>query len=164
MSGSIFRKSRSMADTPILVSLCVGYISMIFHELGHAATALLVGSKVTLLEFGKPTIPYSFKVGSVHIRVGLPFGGRCWYESPVLDRTTPYRSALIGIGGWLGDTTILFLMSVVYSSESRSDGVLYLVTLYLWFKVIFGITPLTGDGRDLLYDIRMMWAIRRENT
>jgi|GEM_PF-4175744 len=137
----------------VSIFFIIGYVSMVMHELGHALTAHLIGAKVTQLNFGKPVFPVPLRISSVKIYLGLPLGGRCYYEWINVNNTTPWRSAIVQVGGWIADAT--FLIFVVASGSTNNNSIAYMLYLYLWVKVIFGITPITGDGRALLSDLKM---------
>lgn len=140
------------------VILHVRFISMCIHEIGHAVVARMACAKVTGVYFGSPRFYRVGIVQDIEVWIGLPIRGKCYYEWPFMDRTIPIRSAFVCAGGWAFDTLALIMLTVTLSEDTLETGIGYIANIYLWGKVLIGLSPLTGDGRSLISDIRnVLW-------
>jgi hypothetical protein len=132
-----------------VILLAVGYLSMAIHEIGHGILVRMVGFNVLELHFGRPLIPGVISIANINIRFGFPFGGRCCYRWTKSDKSTPHRLAIVSMGGWLADLIVFFTLIKITSGWSETNTYMYLIWLYMVFKVSIGISPLTSDGRKV---------------
>lgn len=147
----------------LIVFIAVGFLSTIFHELGHALFAKIAGYQITRLDFGKPSMCRLTRIAGAEIYLGLPFGGCFYFKWTTNDKSTPFKIAFIAIGGWVIDCIVFLFLMLILSDADRSQGYGYIATAYLFLKVVVGLSPLTSDGRMLIKSLYFGFNSYRNN-
>lgn len=141
---------------PVLLLLVgVMYLMTTCHEGGHYYIAALCGVNCREFKLGVgPALRFPLK-GGTYLSLGLfPLGGSVTYDGTSYWASSHTQRAMMSAGGWFADLAILGLLywtlQALPTGAAFSRAVFALAT----FRVIVGLTPLTGDGRSV---VRHVW-------